>query len=234
MRIFAGLRREDWARWGQFTTFKSNAAELLARELKPDQRIYCSPLVDPYQPAEEDERMMPRILEAVAASPPGAFCLQTRGTLILRDLELLRGIQNLRVSFSIPTDRDDIRRVYEPHCATITERFETVQRLRQAGIETYATLAPLLPCDPEKLIDFALASTETDIIGDSFHVRSVKKHGATTRAAAERISQRLGHARWHDPEFQNEIVEVMQRRAAAQGRRFGVGPKAFGWLAEVN
>ena len=37
---------------GQFTTFKTNAADLLARALRPHQRIYCSPLVDPYQPAE--------------------------------------------------------------------------------------------------------------------------------------------------------------------------------------
>src|ERR1700678_21682 len=88
MRIYAGLRTEDWMRWGQFTTFKSNAPELLARDLKPEQRIYCSPLVDPYQPAEAEERMMPRILEAVIASPPAVFCVQTRGTLILRDLDL--------------------------------------------------------------------------------------------------------------------------------------------------
>ncbi len=26
MRIYAGLRAEDWQRWGQFTTFKSNAS----------------------------------------------------------------------------------------------------------------------------------------------------------------------------------------------------------------
>jgi len=32
MRVQAGLKPEDWQRWGQFTTFKSNAAELL-REL---------------------------------------------------------------------------------------------------------------------------------------------------------------------------------------------------------
>src|SRR5262252_8278003 len=48
--IYGGLKPEDWKRWGQFTTFKSNGADLLGRELRPEQRIYCSPLVDPYQP----------------------------------------------------------------------------------------------------------------------------------------------------------------------------------------
>src|SRR5579863_2714306 len=51
MGIFGGLRSDDARRWGQLTTFKTNAPELLAHELKPSQRIYCSPVVDPYQPA---------------------------------------------------------------------------------------------------------------------------------------------------------------------------------------
>jgi DNA repair photolyase len=237
MRLYGGLQPTDWQHWGEFTTFKSNAAELLRKALDPDLTIYCSPLVDPYQPAEAAEALMPGVLDALTAHPPRVFVIQTRGPLILRDLARLQALAqrtHLRVSFSIPTDRDDIRRVYEPRCASITERFETVRLLRQAGIATHATLAPLLPCNPEKLLDLALASTQTDIIGDAFHVRSVKKLGATTRDAAVRISQRLGHARWHDPEFQNEIVDSMQRQAAAHGRRFGVGPQAFRWLAEVN
>src|SRR5207244_553532 len=152
--IYGGLKPEDWRRWGQFTTFKTNAAELLRRELRPAQRIYCSPLVDPYQPAEADERQMPGILDALLATPPRVFVLQTRGPLILRDLDRLRTLTRLttlRVSFSITTDRDDVRRLYEPHCPPPAERLDTVRALRDAGIETYATLAPLLPCDPEAL-----------------------------------------------------------------------------------
>lgn len=50
MRIYGGLKREDWERWGQFTTFKENAAVLLRRAVKPEMLVYCSPLVDPYSP----------------------------------------------------------------------------------------------------------------------------------------------------------------------------------------
>jgi DNA repair photolyase len=52
LRIYGGLKPDDWRHWGQFTTFKSNAPELLGRQLREHQIIYCSPLVDPYQPAE--------------------------------------------------------------------------------------------------------------------------------------------------------------------------------------
>ena len=35
MKIYGGLRPEDWKRWGQFTTLKTSAAALLDRSLKP-------------------------------------------------------------------------------------------------------------------------------------------------------------------------------------------------------
>jgi len=236
MRIYGGLKPDDWNHWGRFTTFKSNAPELLRAALRPCQIIYCSPLVDPYQPAEESEGMMPRLLDELIARPPRVFAIQTRGPLILRDLvrlQRLAGRTTLRVSFSITTDSDRVRRLYEPHCAPIADRLETVRRLRAAGIAVYATLAPLLPCDPETLIGLAVEATNHDILGDPFHVRAVKKCGATTREAGVRISRAQGFAEWHDPAFQISVVERMRHKAAAAGRRFATGPEAFSWLAET-
>ena len=235
MRIYGGLKPDDWNNWGRFTTFKSNAPDLLRAALRPHQTIYCSPLVDPYQPAEETECMMPRLLDELIARPPRVFAIQTRGPLILRDLahlQRLAGCSTLRVSFSITTDDDRVRRLYEPHCAPIAERLETVRRLRAAGIAVYATLAPLLPCDPEALIDLALDATDRDIIGDPFHVRAVKKCGATTRDAGLRISRAQSFSEWHDPAFQASVVDKMRQKAAAAGRQFATGPQAFGWLAQ--
>jgi DNA repair photolyase len=237
MRVYGGLKREDWEQWGRFSTFKSNAPVLLRKALRPDQAIYCSPLVDPYQPAEESECMMPRLLDELIARPPQVFVVQTRGPLILRDVEQLQQLASrtiLRVSFSITTNSEQVRQCYEPHCAPISERLETVRRLRAAGIQTYATLAPLLPCDPEALIDMALEATDREIICDPFHVRAVKKCGATTRDAGVRISDARGFTEWHDPAFQTAVVERMRQRAAAAGRRFATGAPAFGWLAETN
>jgi len=234
MRIQGGLKPEDWQRWGQFTTFKSNAAELLRRELRERQRIYCSPMVDPYQPAEECERMMPRILEALMEAPPRVFVLQTRGPMILRDLEPLRALARrttLRVSFSITTNREEIRKLYEPHCAPIGERLDVIRALRDAGIETYATLAPLLPCDPEELAERALAASGRDLIGDPLHIRGVKPRGATTREAAFRISAGNHHQRWFDAEFQAQMVDRIQATACSLGHRFATGPSGFATLA---
>src|SRR2546422_5361911 len=129
MRIYGGLQPSDWLHWGAQTTFKSNAQELLRRSLRADQIIYCSPLVDPYQPAEASEQLMPQLLDALVERPPSVFTIQTRGPLILRDLARLEALARrtrLRVSFSITTDREDVRRLYEPLCASIDERLATV------------------------------------------------------------------------------------------------------------
>ncbi len=235
MGIYGGLKPEDWRRWGQFTTFKSNAPELLRRQLGPDQVIYCSPLVDPYQPAEEQIEAMPRILDEVLARPPKTFVIQTRGPLILRDLaklvELSRST-HLRVSFSLTTNREDVRKIFEPHCSTIACRIETMRRLRDAGIDTFATLAPLLPCNPEKLAGMALEVTERNIIGDALHVRAVKPRGATTRETAITVSERHGVSDWLDPAFQKSIAARIDRTCTSAGRQFGTGPEGFRWLTQ--
>ena len=235
MGIYGGLKPDDVTHWGQYTTFKSNAAQLLARALKPDQIIYCSPLVDPFQPAEADHSIMRGILEVVAAHPPRLFVLQTRSFRILDYVEALQAMARrtaLRVSFSITTDDDAIRRAYEPHCDAIERRFDTVRELIANQIDTFATLAPLLPCDPDRLLDRALAATRNPILCDPLHTRASKPRGATTRRAAEAISQRLGLEHWHDPQFQQFTVERMALRASAAGRRFATGPAAFRFLTE--
>jgi DNA repair photolyase len=182
---------------------------------------------------------MPRILDALieAPAPPRVFVLQTRGPMILRDLERLRALAQrtiLRVSFSITTNRDEIRKLYEPHCATISERLDAIRTLRGAGIETYATLAPLLPCDPEELAFAALDASGRDLIGDPLHIRSAKPRGATTRDAALRVSASNHHEEWLDAGFQANVVERIVRTARSRGRSFAIGPSGFAILAATS
>lgn len=235
MGIYGGLKPDDWNRWGQFTTFKENAAQLVRKQMRPNMRIYFSPLVDPYQPAEEQQRLMPEILKAMMAYPPEVLTIQTRGPLITLDLESLvklDRITSLRISFSVTTNRDEIRRLYEPHCATFEDRVRVIRELRSAGLTVHATLAPILPCDPDILLDAAMEATSENIASDPFHVRSTKRHGATTRDQAFRIAAKHGHEDWFEAGFQSRLVAKMKDRAARAGRRFGAGPESFSWLSQ--
>ena len=234
LRIRGGLKRVDWERWGRHTTFKSNAAKLLRRQLRHDQIVYCSPLVDPYQPAERLERAMPPILRALLERPPSVVVLQTRGPLILRDLSILKELATrtrLRISFSLTTDSDAIRKLYEPHCESVSERAHAMKTLADAGLAVHCTLAPILPCDPRSLADLALESTSCAVIADPLHTRSGKPAGATTRRQALRISHSAGFEAWHQKDSQDRVVEVLRTRVEAAGREFGVGEEGFRLLA---
>jgi len=226
MGLYGGLKPEDWERWGQFTTFKQNAPELLTRALRPSQMIYCSPLVDPYQPAEAEDPHMPAILRALIANPPARFVLQTRSPLCVRDVELLSELKAC-VSFSLTTDDETTRRLYEPHCEPLAERLAAIAALRRAGVKVHATLAPLLPCNPEKLARIACEATEGDLVGDPLHVRGTKKKGAITRRAAFRIAVKHDQGEWFDPDFQAQVVRRIASVAAAYGRQFLTGPAGF-------
>jgi DNA repair photolyase len=234
MRVQAGLKKEDWDRWGQFTTFKQNTPELLRRELRPEMAIYCSPLTDPYQPAEAAASMMPPLLEVLLERPPRVFVIQTRGTLILRDLPWLqRAAAFLRVSFSLTTNDDAVRKRFEPHCAPIAERAACMARLSSEGVAVTATLAPILPCDPDELVALACRVTQGDLIGDPFHIRATKPNGATTKDAAFRILAHHGQSEWATAAQQAELAGRLAQGASRHGRKFTIGPAGFGQLCAV-
>lgn len=236
MGLYGGLKPEDWRRWGQFTTFKENAPELLLRRrVKAAELVYCSPLVDPYQPAEASEVLMPAVLDALVAKPPARFVFQTRSPLIVRDIgriARLADVCTVRVSFSLTTDREDIRRLYEPHCAPFEQRLRAIADLRAAGLAVHATLAPLLPSSIEDFAARCCEATERGLAGDPLHVRAVKKSGATTKHAAFRIAAHRDHERWFAPDFHDELTARIAAVAASFGRRFETGPAGFAMLVK--
>jgi len=236
MRIQAGLKPDDWKHWGEYTIYKTNAPALLKRELKPDQLIYCSPLTDPYQPAEMHQEMMPQILEQIYIHPPKLFVIQTRSPNILRDTKLLQTVAentDLRISFSITTNDDRIRKIFEPRCESIPDRLRTIAELRAAGLNVYATVAPILPCEPADLARLVVEATTNPIIGDPLHIRQLKPRGATTRDAAFKILDHYEQPQWAEPGFQTRLLEVLDHEIRALGREFSTGPKGFSCLTQM-
>lgn len=130
---------------------KSNAPEVLRSEL--GRRTWKRELVvvgaatDPYQPAEAKFRLTRRILEALrdARTP---VSLITKGPIILRNLEILRQIDQvagLEVNITIPTLDETAWRTLEPGTPPPAARLAAVRRLNEAGIRAGVFMAPILP-----------------------------------------------------------------------------------------
>lgn len=130
---------------------KVNAPELLRQALgRPSwsrELIVFSGDTDCYQPVEAVYRLTQRCLEVCAAFR-NPIALITKSYLILRDLELLQELvrqASLHVTLSIAFRDDATARLVEPQAASISRRFEALQRLAKAGVPTSVLLAPIIP-----------------------------------------------------------------------------------------
>lgn len=78
--------------------------------------------------------------------------MHTRSHLILQDIDLLKAFgKSLEVGVSITTDREDVRKEFEPGAPSISRRLKVLRTLHENGIQAYVSFSPLLPCNPKRL-----------------------------------------------------------------------------------
>lgn len=132
--------------WGGFVDVRINAADLLGRELKKKKRgrVWVSGVCDPYQPLEASYTLTRQCLELLVQNR-WPVIIQTRSPLVLRDIDLLKEAEDVEVGLSVTTADDTIRTLFEPSAPPIPERIRALGELHNAGIRTYAMIAPLLP-----------------------------------------------------------------------------------------
>ena len=161
--------------WGEFVDVKVNGPLVLRRQLKRARRgvVALSTVTDPYQPLEKRYRLTRGCLEALLEHQFPVNIL-TRSPLCLRDLDLFREFQAIRVGFSIGTHDEGIKRVLEPHTPSIPSRIEALRRLREAGIQTYAFVGPMLPLDPEKVVSLLCGCVSEVLIDRMNYSNKVK------------------------------------------------------------
>ncbi|MFC4148542.1 intein-containing Rv2578c family radical SAM protein [Micromonospora mangrovi] len=145
---------------------KVNAGELVRRELAAPRwrgaHVAMGTNVDCYQRAEGRYRLMPPIIEALRdfANP---FSILTKGTLILRDLPLLRQAAEatrVGISYSVGFVDEALWRAVEPGTPSPRRRLDAVRQLADAGFEVGVLMAPILPglSDDDASIDATVSA----------------------------------------------------------------------------
>ena len=132
--------------WGEFVDIKINAADLLLREIRKKKRgrVWISGVCDPYQPLEAKYKLTRQCLE-ILVQHTWPVIIQTRSPLVLRDMDIMKDAQDFEVGLSVTTADDSIRKLFEPHAPPIPDRIQALEELHNAGIRTYAMIAPVLP-----------------------------------------------------------------------------------------
>jgi len=142
MKRFTGHKEP----WGEFVDVKINASDLLQVEIKRKKRgrVWVSGVCDPYQPLEAQYKLSRRCLE-ILEQHNWPVTVQTRSPLILRDIDILKEARDFEVGFTVTTIDDGIRKLFESNAPPIKDRLNALDALHQAGIRTYAMIAPMLP-----------------------------------------------------------------------------------------
>jgi DNA repair photolyase len=129
---------------------KENALELLEKTLLSRKKccmVGTGSMTDPYLPLEEELRMTRGALEILERHGFGV-AIQTKSARILRDLDLLKKINDKSkavVQMTLTTQDDSLCRILEPHVSVTSERVAALKAFREAGIPTVVWLSPILP-----------------------------------------------------------------------------------------
>lgn len=102
---------------------------------------------DPYMPIEKELQYVRKSLE-LANKYGFGFTVITKSNLILRDLDLLKKINEKTkcvVQITLTTFDEELCKKIEPNVSTTKERFEVLKILQEAGIPTVVWLCPILP-----------------------------------------------------------------------------------------
>lgn len=129
---------------------KENAIILLEDALKRKRKkcmLGTGSMTDPYMPLESELGNVRKAL-SLADKYGFGFTLITKSTRVLRDIDLLKAINEKTkcvVQMTLTTYDEDLCRKLEPNVSTTKERFEALKTLRDAGIPTVVWLCPILP-----------------------------------------------------------------------------------------
>lgn len=129
---------------------KQNAPQLLEKALKSKRKccmIGTGAMCDPYMHCEEKLGLTRKCIELIDKYGFG-LAIQTKSARVLRDLELLKSINEKSkcvVQMTLTTYDEDLCRILEPAVSTTRERFEALMTLKEHHIPTVVWLSPILP-----------------------------------------------------------------------------------------
>lgn len=140
--------------WGSFVAAKVNIPIVLEREVRKKKHgvVGISTVSDPYQKVEEKLRLTRSCLEVLLVKG-FPVCIQTKSTLVTRDLDLIREFKSSEVGLTITTIDDTSSRLLEPGAPVASERLKTLRIVSDAGVPSWAFIGPVVPgiMDTDKL-----------------------------------------------------------------------------------
>lgn len=227
---------------------KVNAPEVLRRQLASRRwqgdHVAMGTNVDCYQRAEGRYRLMPGIISALTehANP---FSILTKGTLILRDLDLLiraAQVTDVGISVSVGFTDTELWRTVEPGTPAPERRLDVVRTLGEHGIGCGVLMAPVVPFlsdHPAQLretVRAIAAAGATSVTPLTLHLRPgarewfmswLGRHHPHLVPRYERLYAEGAYApRWYQRRITRQVHELAQE--------YGIGPTRAGLARRIG
>jgi len=208
--------------WGRFVDVKRNLPTVLAKELKRSRVgvVGIGTVTDGYQPIEMRYHLTRYCIEQLARYR-FPVSIQTKSSLVLRDLDLLHRLEDVEVGVTVTTMDDEMRRRFEPFASPTGRRIETLRALNTNGIRTWAFVGPILPGATDTtmlpLLRAIRDAGTTHVLYDRLRFRP----GIWERLepAATESNLRDTYRQAHDVP---DSLEPIERRLAEAGRNLGL------------
>lgn len=138
MKRFTNHKEE----WGEFVNVKF-WDPIKNKDKYKGKEAFFSGVTDPYQPLEAKYQRTRKILEELKGSGI-KISISTKSDLILRDLDLIKSFDNVRVSWSINTLDDNFQKEMD-RGVSIKRRLECMKKFYDEGIDTTLFISPIFP-----------------------------------------------------------------------------------------
>lgn len=167
MKRFTGHKEE----WGTFLDVKL-WPEISNPQKYKGQRVVIGSVTDGYNPEEETFGRTHRLLEELKDSN-AEILICTKSDLVLRDLELLRQMKKVTVSWSVNT-LDEAFKADMDKAVSIERRIYAMRKVYAAGIRTVCFVSPIFP----GITNFKAISQEVKDCCDLFWLENLNLRGS--------------------------------------------------------
>lgn len=185
-------------KWGTFIDIKRCEKPINVKKLY-QKSVFISSVTDCYNPFEAKYERTRAALKQLKHADC-SITISTKSDLILRDIALLKELDNLTVAISINTLDNDFQRDMD-NAASITQRINALKELHKQGIYTVLFLSPIFPyiTDFKKIVE-----ATTDFVCE-YWFENLNLRGTYKQEILQYISEKY-------PQYLNGYREIYNKK----------------------
>jgi DNA repair photolyase len=201
--------------WGTWVEVKQGAEMRLRKEIQKAKQkgpvtIFMSSSTDPYQPVEHQAQITRSLLEVLVEDRPNFLFVQTRSPLVTRDIDLFLRIKDrIRISMTIETDLESVRKVFTPAAPPLASRLKALQKIVDHGLSAQAALAPVLPFSDR--FPKILANIVDRVCLDDYFMGDGSGGKRTERLNIKKRYEENGMEKWYGPGIYQKALELLRK-----------------------